>query len=84
MKKITKSIELFCIFGLMLIMVQGVSALGPTPISFGETTTGIIGIIRQTDTYTFTATAGDTIYTRMTSSWAGGPANKTCTLRTGR
>ena len=47
----------------------GVSA---TSISFGETVTGTIGTIGQMNDYTFFATKGDTIYTRMRSSFSDG------------
>ena len=43
------------------------------PIAFGEKKTGSITKLAQMNNYTFTATAGDTIYTRMDSSWATGP-----------
>ena len=44
-----------------------------TPISFGETVNGTINSQGQTNNYTFNANAGDTIYSRMSSSWSGGP-----------
>ena len=43
------------------------------PIAFGETKTGSIITYAQMNNYTFTATAGNMITTRMHSSWAVGP-----------
>jgi PKD repeat protein len=50
---------------------MGVSA--STPIGYGETITGTIISPGQTDSYTFTATAGDTIYARLHTNWQNGP-----------
>ena len=59
-----------CVIGLLQILVIGVMA---TPINFGDTVTGTISTLGQTNSYTFNATAGDTIYTRMSSSWDSYP-----------
>ena len=69
MKQRQAIIRFFCIIGLLQILVIGVQA---TPISFGETVTGIISAPSQMNDYTFSATAGDTIYTRMRSNWSDG------------
>jgi hypothetical protein len=42
-------------------------------IAFGETKTGSITRLSQMNNYTFSGTAGDTIYSRMDSSWSVGP-----------
>ncbi len=49
---------------------EGVAA---TAISFGESVSGTISVIGQTENYTFEANAGDSIYSRMSSSWSSGP-----------
>ena len=51
----------------ILVLVPGV--LAATPISFGETVSGTISTLGQTDNYTFSATAGDTLVARIRSSW---------------
>ena len=43
------------------------------PIAFGETKTGSITKYAEMKNYTFNANAGDTIYTRMDSSWDSYP-----------
>ena len=73
MKWILTHVRLFCILAFLPLMIIGVSAAGPTPISFGSTVNGTIITLGQTDSYTFNATTGDTIYSRMDSSWGVGP-----------
>ncbi len=43
------------------------------PIAFGETKSGAITKPAEIKNYTFEANAGDTIYSRMSSSWSSGP-----------
>ncbi|MCJ7422755.1 hypothetical protein MUP01_00595, partial [Candidatus Bathyarchaeota archaeon] len=43
------------------------------PIAFGETRTGSLTKPAEIQNYTFDANAGDTIYSRMSSSWSSGP-----------
>ena len=62
-------IRTLCVIGLLQILVIGVIA---TPIGFGSTVTGTISKLGQMNNYTFSATAGDTIYTRMSSNWSNG------------
>ena len=57
-----------------LVLLQCcIAAVSAIPINFGETVTGTITTLGQTDSYSFTATAGDTIYSRMISNWSAGP-----------
>ena len=46
-----------------------ISAVSAATIGFGETVSGTISTSGEKDSYTFTASAGDTVYTRMVSSW---------------
>ncbi len=46
------------------------------PISFGETVSGTISTPGNSDSYTFDATSGDTIYIHMTAGWAFNPITR--------
>ena len=63
-------LQTLCVIGLLQILVIGVMA---TPINFGDTVTGTISTLAQMNEYTFIASKGDTIYTRMSSNWSNGP-----------
>ena len=71
MKGISALVRVLCILGIFQLLVMGVSA--STPIDFGETITGTLISPGQTDSYTFSATAGDKIYARLHTNWQNGP-----------
>jgi PKD repeat protein len=73
MKRVKK--EKFRVIRILLIVFLlhcCVMAVSAKPIGYGETVTGNI-TTPGLDDYTFTAIAGDTIYTRLHSSWIDGP-----------
>ena len=59
-----------CIAGLLLLLVPAASAAA---ISFGETVTGTIVAAGETQSYSFSAVAGDVIYARIYAGWSYGP-----------